>query len=183
MYIDDRNYTAMRLENTVVRDKKEGVLVTVVDVYETPEGLMAIVNPFGNNKARYETLLCDLDLSSPPLGNVTYKETVVYVARLPLRNDWRQGLRRENLVYVFEGRLYKYLLPSLSVLKTPVYNKYPTYKKCLGKNKAFSRTFSLDKEGNIWYKCRDIVGHDFLGTPKLDEKYTWLEEALQDALK
>lgn len=183
MYTDDRDYTAMRLENTVVRDKKEERLVTIQGIRHDIEGFVAEVIEFGRNKVPYFTPLSDLDLSSPPLGNVDYQNKTFYVARLPKRNDWRQGLRRENLVYTHRGEMWGYNFPSLSPLKTPVYNKYKPYKECLGKNRAFSREFSLDVEGRVWYKCREKVGKDIDGAPVLDKKFTWLKEALEDALE
>ena len=75
--------------------------------------------------------------------------------------------------------MYDYHFPSFKVLETPVYNKYKPYQK----GKAFSRDFSVDKDGDVWYKCREKVGEDVNGVPVLDEKYEWLKEALEDALE
>jgi hypothetical protein len=183
MYTDDRDYTAMRLVNTVVRDMMAVELVTILDIQRGGAGFIATVSSFDEEKGNYITPLEYLDLSSPPLGNINYRQETYYISRMPKRNDWRQGLRRENLVATYRGTMGDYGFPSLNVLKAPVYDKYWSYKKCLGKNRAFSKAFSVDKEGKIWYKCREVVGKDADGVPVLDEKFAWLEEALQDALE
>ena len=184
MYKDDINYTTMRLQNTVVRDREAGELVHILNIGGGNRRFMAEVNPTNERGGYVRTVpLAQLDLSSPPLVNINHGGRVYYVARVPKRNDWRQGIRRENLSFVYEGRFCNYDLDSLDVLKAPVYDRYPTYKECLGKNSAFSRTFSLDREKKLWYKCREVVGRDVDGVPILDEEYEWLKEALDDSLE
>jgi len=179
MYTDDQEYVTMRLQNTVVRDKKLEILVNIFHVGEGEDGLWALVCKIGGEEVdRYNLSLSDLELSSPPLGNIDYNGHTYFVSRMPKRNDWRQGLRRDNLVYVQDGRLYNYNFDSLKMLNAPVYNRYKPYKK----GRAFSRNFSVDKEGALWYKCREIVGQDVDGVPVLSVKYEWLKEALEDAL-
>lgn len=183
MYHNDRQYTQMRLQNTVVRDINLKGLVQIVDIFRGEKGgFNAEVVSFKKNTESYLLPLEDLDLASPPLGNVSYRGNTYYVARVPKRNDWRQGLRSDNLSCVVRGKMYKYVLPSLSYLEAPVYNTYPSYADSVDNGLAFSREFSLDDGGELWYKCREKVGRDVGGTPVLKEKYEWLKEALEDAL-
>lgn len=180
MYTDNQEYAAMRLENTIVRDREQGILVSVLHVGEGEDGLWATVCKVqGGEIDNYNISLDDLDLSSPPLGNVDYQGHTYFVSRIPKRNDWRQGLRKENLSCVYEGGIHNYILPSMKILNVPVYNKYKPYER----GRAFSRNFSVDNEGNVWYKCREKVGRDIDGVPVLKRKYEWLKEALEDALK
>jgi len=187
MYVDNKDYVQMRLVGTIVRDLKAGGLVTVLDVYDTPRGLYTTVCKVGveddddeeREDNQYRICLDDLDLSSPSLGNIDFEGSTYYVSRLPKRNDWRQGLRKDNLVFVHGGVRYYYNLPSMDVLSAPVYNKYKLYRK----GQAFSREFSVDKDGDVWYKCREKVGKDVDGVPILHEKFEWLKEALEDALE
>ena len=131
----------------------------------------------------YGVPLTQLDLTSPPLGNIDVDGLTYYVARVPKRNDWRQGLRPNNLMLVHRGRSYNYLFAALNYLNTPVYNIYPPYEYSLKAGGSFSRTFSLDKGKKLWYKCRQVVGKDVNGVPTLDEKYEWLKEALEDVFR
>lgn len=184
MYTDNQEYTAMRLQNTVVRDRKERKLVHVLDVDWRGETLCAtvcIVEKEGDEerKESYNVPLNELDLRSPPLGNIDFRGHTYYVSRVPKRNDWRQGIRKDNLAYTIDGRMYAYNIPTLRVLNVPVFNRYKPYKM----GRAFSRNFSVDKEGSLWYKCREIVGRDIDGVPVLKEKFEWLKEALEDALE
>jgi len=184
MYTDNEEYTNMRLQNTVVRDRKKGILVFVLRIGEGADGLWAVVCKVNAKEEEgeineYKLFLKDLDLSSPPLGNIDYNGDTYFVSRVPKRNDWRQGIRKDNLAYVYRGRIHKYNIPSMKVLEAPVYNVYKPYKK----GRAFSRNFSVDEEGYLWYKCREIVGTDINGIPTLEKKNEWLKEALEDALE
>lgn len=179
MYTDDQEYTAMRLVNTVVRDKDKKVLVEILHIMEERNELRAGVRRIQGDDELYHVSLDSLDLSSPLLGNVDYLGHTYFISRMPKRNDWRQGLRKDNLVYVYEGVMHNYNLPYMKLLNAPVFNKYKPYKK----GRAFSRNFSVDTEGNVWYKCREKIGKDINGVPILDEKYEWLKEALEDALE
>jgi hypothetical protein len=185
MYKDDVDYVRMRLVGTVVRDKKEGQLVYVEGVHfggALCAALEAEVRVLGEEEFHIVPLT-QLDLASPPLGNTDVDGITYYVSRMPKRNDWRQGLRRENLMLVHRGREYGYLFNSLGHLSTPVYNVYPPYEQTLEEGGSFSRMFSLDKERKLWYKCREVVGKDVEGVPTLDEKHEWLKEALEDDLR
>ncbi len=186
MYSNNLRYTRLRLIDTVVRDKEAGRLVLVISIHRKERGSFELeVVGLGLDAAddSYCLLIDELDLSSPPLGNVNTRGSSFYVSRLPKRNDWRQGLRKENLVFIHRGRMHRFEFKSLDILRIPVYDKYPTYKESLKKGNAFSRTFSLDTDGSLWYKGRERVGKDVDGAPILDEKHQWLKEALEDALR
>ena len=190
MYKDDAAYTNMRLKDTVVRHR-EGYLVLVGIVDRKEEGFSADVRRVsGKGSKAYVVKLSDLELSSPVLGNVDYEGISIYAARQPKRNDWRQGLRAENLVYTHKGMAKNWRGLPYNILEMAVYNKYSNYTECLkavtfheATSRSFSRNFSIDKRLKVWYKNRVVVGFDMDGTPKLDKKYTWLKEALNDALK
>ena len=47
----------------------------------------------------------------------------------------------------------------------------------------YHNNLEVDKAGDVWYKCREIVGVDVNGMPVLNRKYEWLKEALEDALE
>jgi hypothetical protein len=191
MYKDDLAYVAMRLNATVVRYKKEGCLVYVNRVYRDDDrSLHAEVSKLDKEEEQFDVALEDLNLSSPMLGNTNHQGHSLYIARMPKRNDWRQGLRPENLVYISKGRANNFRVLPLKLLSQAVYATYKSYKKCLERvgdgrtqSQSFSRNFSLDKERQIWYKGREIVGRDKNGIPTLSPKFIWLKEALSDELR
>jgi len=183
MYHDNRDYTAMRLNGTVVREIKNKRLVLIREIGYDVKGLVASVQTLIRGARQYIVHLDELNLASPKLGNITFEGRVYYVSRMPKRNDWRQGLRQENLVFVDRGRMHNYHLPSLKYLAAPIFRDYLRYEKCIERGGAFSRTFSLDPDLKLWYKCQKVVGQDVNGVPVLDEKFMWLKEALEDAVE
>lgn len=187
---DDKEYVSMRITDTIVRDIRINRITYVKGVIEDDEGTMRIHCKGFETGVSYTTKLENLDLTSPPLGNVVYEGDVYYVSRQPKRNDWRQGLRKENLCYTRKGNTRTYRLPSLDILDTPIFNKYPSYKESIHlisvgyqKECAFGRCFSLDKGKKLWYKQRMRVGGDEHGVPTLMKKFSWLQEALDDELE
>jgi len=182
MYKDNQEYTAMRLNGTVVREPGKERLVMIHEIGHGERGeLVASIQSLKGGK-NHVVPLDDLDLASPKLGNVAFEGVSYYISRQPKRNDWRQGLRRENLTIMYRGRPHPFNLPSLSCLSAPVFDDYPSYKMCVREGGAFSRTFSLDVEHWLWYKCQKKVGQDVNGVPVLDQKFMWLKEALDDAV-
>jgi len=190
MYKDDIDYTRMRLNNTVVRHNK-GFLVLVKSIRFGKKGFEIVVDKLeGNLEGPLRVCVEELNLSSPPLGNVDYLGLSLYVSRVPKRNDWRQGLRSENLCYIHKGKTTAFRDLPYNILKMAIFNRYASYRCCskvLEKKEiqsmSFSRNFSLDIRHQLWYKNRMVVGGDDNGTPKLNAKYTWLKEALGDATK
>lgn len=173
----------MRLQGTVVRDKIAKQLVRVSDIKWRAKEFVAIVCKLGVDEDLYIVPLGSLNLSSPPLGNIDCNGDTYYIARLPKRRDWRQGLRKDNLICINRGRMFGYPLGSLEYLNLPVYNKYKSYRKILMRGwGSFSRDFSLDMDKKIWYKGREKVGKDINGVPVLFKRFTWLKEALDDVL-
>jgi len=190
MYKDDRDYVNMRLQGTVVRDIRVKKLTVVSSVGYSEEGLNATCVGL-SQKVEYTVELSDLDLTSPPLGNIVFDGEVLYISRQPKRNDWRQGLRIQNLLYTRRGRTKRWEDNDWFLsLHVPIFNLYKSYRECVdlidsgfSDEAAFGRIFSLDKGKSLWYKQRMKVGKDKNGTPTLKKNFSWLQEALDDELK
>jgi len=189
MYEDNIDYVAMRLNGTVVRWKKELLYVNNIEwrgEYLYADGSVVSKEEAGGMEEA-GTRLDNLDLSSPVLGNTNLGGGAVYLHRQPMRNDWRQGLRRENLVIMAGGVLKPFGNIQLYALYQPIFNIYDSFANCHKRisaqrkkrvSIAFSRVFSIDKELNLWYKSREIVGSCGKGFPVLGRRYTWLKEVL-----
>lgn len=134
----------------------------------------------------------DLSVNSLKLGFINKNKTCYYVARKPKRNDWKQGVRYEN-IEVYDGVAsiprvisYKDLVQCLS-------NTYPRLVTCFvnvstGKRikQAFSRDFCLSFCSEDRGERCVLVEYSFLGVIgsyngksfKLDEQFKYLKERL-----
>lgn len=193
MYVNDPGYVDGRLRQTVVRlNTGAPVYVESVRAMEVGEGLMVFYKPinissFGS--MRRESIE-ELDLTSPPLGYTNYDGKSYFLSRYPMRRDWRQGLRRDNLASSTDGKgLRPYTFSSLLPLVIPILKSYPSYKETVERVEdiytscAFTRNFALDDRGRIWYKGREVVGKDKEGAPQLLEDFFWLEELLVEEMQ
>lgn len=86
---DNKAYAANRLAGTFVRHKGKAVEVVDIGVMVSALELISgelVVFP-------YE----ELDINPVPLGYANVGGKALYVSRIPLRNDWKQGARFKNL--------------------------------------------------------------------------------------
>jgi len=191
MYSDNPTYVDGRLRQTIIR-LNTGVPVYCEGAREGDRGVIlwyktVSVSNFGPLETKR---IENFDLTSPPLGYTNYEGDSYYVARYPMRRDWRQGVRESNLALVYKGRTKRYALPSLNPLIIPILKMYPTYRETVDRvediytNCAFTRSFSLDDRGRLWYKGREVVGEDKGGdTPQLFDNFFWLNELLTEEIQ
>jgi len=197
MYVDNAEYAHGRLYQTIVR------LNTGVPVY--CEAVRNGGEEFGRSDgslilwyrevslARYGSMqkkpIEEFNLASPPLGYTNYEGNCHFVSRLPMRRDWRQGIRQSNLVLSYRGRQRHYSFSSLNPLTVPILKMYPSYKETVNRVEdiyidcAFTRNFSLDERGRLWYKGKQTVGEDREGVPQLFSKFFWLKELLAEEME
>lgn len=140
----NENYANQRLVKTIVRYEQKAVIV---------EGIvngMALISYLSNGKkdnVRYETL----DLDPVPLGFINSGGSVSYACRRPMRRDWRQGLRKDNLLVFhpdwdgvlnandlvnladpdhierFDGLIFERAMPNYKDLARTIENKYTLF--------------------------------------------------------
>lgn len=91
MYDKDYEYANSRLEGTIVRNGKHPVLVRCVN----PDGTVDVETVVTGKRRSFH--LDELNLASPPLGMTNTRSGAIYLARKPMRRDWRQGLRSNNI--------------------------------------------------------------------------------------
>lgn len=183
--LDDLGYIENRLHATVVKTK-DGLPFIVHHVERNDEDKPIVVGEI-LKKGRTICFLEDLIVPSPKLGYTNYDGKAFYLGRYPKRNDWRQGLRQNNMFVIsILARLNHYGFHDYTPLIVPFLKKYPTYKEALERVEdiyescAFSQSFALNTKRELIYKNQEIVGICEDANPVLHEQFNWLEQYLRD---
>lgn len=177
MYGDDWEYANSRLEGTIVRLGEEPIFVHAVK-----RGMKAEVSTLINIYEPFEVNANDLCLVPVPLGMCNFGGIARYLSRIPLRRDWRQGLRREN----FTCSVGDHAAIPPDVLAAVIKGEYPSLATCLGETKpgqsiAWHRHWAVTGEEKLMYK-RSVVGTSKGGVLLLDKQFNYLAEALEEAV-
>lgn len=127
----------------------------------------------------------DLDITPVELGYSNYESKSFYLTRMPMRRDWRQGLRQLSTNTSTNQRIE---IPFVSLGKC-IENIYPSFEEAIEKvknyevyEKAFSRNFSIIKELVLKYKGRFEVGKVEAGGYFLEPKFEWVRESLEEEM-
>lgn len=190
-YNEDYHYALEKLKDTVVR-LKNGVPVIVEDVILQPKSCE--VREIAGGERKYVKLR-DMDLRSPPLGYVNYRDTVIYVSRVPKRRDWRQGIRENNVKLTPRLCHFEHLWAN-NCLTNCIMGKYPSLDDCLKKldrrnstgkpsKIAWDRHWAVDSENIVYYKDWGQVGtlRKEDRTMVFDEKFSYLRESFEESTK
>lgn len=179
MYGNDYDYANGRLAGTIVRNGKYPIRVHGV----RGDGICECATILrGTHK---EIHLDDLDLSSPAMGFVPERSS--YLVRQPKREDWRQGLRSNNVKDLIKGGAVR----DVDIFKAIV-GKFPPLSQVLesatfeGGVHPFHRNWAVEVVGGVihlHYKWFGVVGcwekeHE----PQLNEGYEELSQQLQEVL-
>ena len=172
-YNEEYEYANTRLSGSIVMLGNKPIVVTNVDGFGT-----VMSEELGTG----EPVVCplgDINVDPVPLGYLNKGSKCFYLARIPRRKDWRQGLRTRTLAVLNADVLtisHKNLAKCIS-------GKYPTLTRCikaLGRvdSIAFSRKFALNSRKELLYK--EIVVGALLesGKFKLYTEYQYLYELL-----
>lgn len=176
MYGDDWMYASTRLNGTVVRVGVEPVVVNEV------RGVDLVDLTYLRSGERCVKSLRELNVKPVPLGFVNDSGECTYVARMPRRSNYRQGLRGDNTLCLYGKSLPSFM--SVSVANTIV-GSYPSLGEALSsgsKSVAWSRHWAITNTGVLLYKAKGEVGRINGGMPELHPKYSYLNECLQEAL-
>lgn len=180
MYSDDHEYANSRLIETIVRLKGEPVYIHRVGIgmkvdYSTLDAMDEL------KKCTTE----ELDLKPVPLGYCNYNKHACYLTRMPMRRDWRQGLRRGNFTSLSGSDANR--IP-YDVLRQCILGDYPTFAGAVEavkkvKSMAWHRHWAVDSELQILHKGGvRPVGVMENGQIVLSSKYQYLKEALKESL-
>ena len=180
MYGKDYEYANSRLSETIVRRNGEPVYV-----YGVRGGMSVQFASLENLDDVIECHIDELDLHPVPLGYCNYNKLASYLSRVPMRRDWRQGLRRGNFVSLsgIDANRIPY-----ECLRQAILGDYPTFTAALEavkkmKSIAWHRHWSLDVNMQVLYKGGvRPVGRVENGQVVLDSRYMYLTEALKESL-
>lgn len=178
MYGDDYEYANSRLAGTVVRHEGEPFFVESVT-----EGMVVIGAYLLDLSDITEVGFRELNLKPVSLGMCNTPEGVAYLSRLPMRRDWKQGLRKGNFVSMFGP--HAELIGPLSLRDTIIGN-YPTFQEAKendlkGTPTAWCPSWAI-KEGHLIYKSIGVVGKLHKDQLILDKDFQYLQESLQESL-
>lgn len=176
------DYARSRLNGTIVRTDDRAVRV------ETISGRGKVVCTVLRTDEMIEVKWNNLDITPVPLGYVNSGGSAFYLTRIPMRRDWKQGLRGNNMG-TSNGRLLERL--SDRVLAKTIENTYPSFKEVFETmvkeggailSRAFSRNFSITNRLEIEYKGRFSIGKidEANSTYELYPKFDWAREALEE---
>lgn len=178
MYGKDYEYANSRLIDTIVRLESEPIHVNQVR---------------RDGKVEYYTLadrgeiktcdLEDLNLKPVPLGYCNYGKMATYLTRMPMRRDWRQGLRRENMTSISGMNSNK--IP-IHQLHHCIVGDFPTLAGALGalgkvSSIAWHRHWAVNTDNQVTYKGGVVVGSVKDGVVVLNESHQYLKEALAES--
>lgn len=186
MYEDDLDYATRRLNNTLVR-LANGDPFYISRTFLDDRGVMYHSGTNLTQGESQQVLHSDLNLEPVPLGFINTSSDMVYVARKPMRRDWKQGLSHNSMVTY--GRLRPDEV-NMKLLVQPILQQYPSFARALsslqGKKQsvAFSRDFGVSKRGEeiaLVYR-QHRVGSVVNGEPVLDPGKIFLLQHLQEAV-
>lgn len=190
-YGNDSNYAHTRISGTIVMYNGQPVYVDQVLTSEETKKPTAVVRWLSPNQhqASFIVDLSNLEVCTPPLGYANYEGMASYITRKPMRNDWRQGIRHNNLLSV-----YGYDIGSLptEALYPLLINEYPKYKDCLKfleedtgnrHSQAWAKDWAINISGELLYRFGNVVGTIKNGEPILEEKFNYLSDSLLESIK
>lgn len=179
MYGKDYDYANNRLAGTVIRLGDEPVFVHRIG-RDGVAHICKLIDTQEDLFVKFEELNC-VPVS---LGMCNFEKTVSYLSRIPLRHDWRQGLRRENFV---SDNIPNGAIPPEELAKV-IKGDYPTFAECLElikskavKAVAWSRVWALNDDMTVRYK-HGVVGEYRGGDITLHHEKQYLYECLREAV-
>lgn len=186
MYEDDLDYAVRRLNNTLVR-LNTGEPFYISRTNYNDAGVMVHRGQNMITDEVTEVPHSDINLEPVPLGFVNTDRDMVFVARKPMRRDWRQGLSHNSIVTYGKYRPDEI---NFRWLVQPITGQYPTFSRALTsiarKNSiAFSRDFGITKEGReLTLQYRHYpVGKVVDGVPVLNDNKQFLQQHLAEAMR
>jgi hypothetical protein len=180
MYAEDYEYANSRLTETIVRLKGEPVYI-----FKVGAGMKTEYCTLEDMTTVKRCQAGELDLKPVPLGYCNYNKQACYLSRIPMRRDWRQGLRRGNFASLSGVNADR--IP-YDVLRQCIVGDYPTFAGAVEavkkvKSMAWHRHWAVDSDLRILYKGSNVpVGMLENGEIVLNSKYQYLKEALKESL-
>lgn len=176
------DYARTRLIETIVMYK--GRPVTVADVALNGDCTVRYLT----DREYFVCQLGELDINPVPLGYLNTMKFATYLTRIPMRQDWRQGLRNRTMRHNHADAQDP---PANKFLEACILGQYPSLGDCFSifrrrvatVSVAFSRNFAVLQNATLQYKGRWIVGDiNPKGNYNLLPKFDWVRENLEEDL-
>jgi hypothetical protein len=162
MYDDNAAYAESRLVGTYMFNHPRQSLALITRVYNGNRGVMVDATDPSSQESHQE-LLSDYQFEVGKLGYVTTGKGAKYLCRMPLRGDYRQGLRARQLLFIKNHSVAPVAGSWLSgnvgeVSKTITDSRPPTIQSALdvaeeqGVDVKLSRAFAVSKNFRLLYK-------------------------------
>lgn len=187
-------YANNRLTNTIVRVKGTFKSLKPILVCGIDADNIVLYRHLSQVEGKIEKCtLENLEISPVPLGYINCYGYAYYGCRRPMRQDWKQGLRSQNLLTYTNGEkcAIEWAVTFYKSLGECIEGKYPSFKVAIEKTvrnptgkfsgMAFSRDFSVNKNGGIRYKDHLVGAVDSNNNVLFNEGYEFVEESFHEA--
>lgn len=172
MYANDYRYADSRLAGTIVMLGKTPVSVDYVDEDTGATKCRTLLT--GSERTVHYS---ELDLRPVKLGYCNTGLGCTWLARKPMRNDWRQGLRHQSLF----SDTQPVALITGKMLGRVILGQYPSFEEAcaeaFNKPTAFGRNWAVEGT-NLMHGVLGVVGSIIDGEAILSENFMFLQEDL-----
>jgi len=178
---DHAEYARTRLVGTIVLHRRTPVYIETIKRDMTA----TVYNPLQKNAKAYQVPLCGLNLLDFELGFINKPRGAVYLSRKPLRHDWRQGLRTNN-VHSSNGRT------TMDDIAGALLHRYPSFQQVakrvlvdrLVPSCAWCQEFAMNSQNKIIWRY-DVVGQYSHGDSAitLDARFKFLKYSLEEVTR
>lgn len=186
-----RDYAQRNLVGTIVRRLEDGYPVKIHQVQGNNRKMSVSAQPLDLEYIQVIPL-SGLNLEPVKLGfcrSTSGKVGVSFIARTPLRHDWRQGLRANNIRILY-GDDYRFC--SNRELTKTIMGVYPSFEEALDSSVnnpgviiPFGRAWAIQTKGKepvsrILYKWIGPVGDVIRGKVDFEDGYRYLLESFTE---
>lgn len=193
MFNNDLKYASTRIIGTFMLSSIPGKgLVKILEIIgktnELDKATILVLNKEGGTE---QFKITDLKFAVGRLGYINHHLTgaATYLSRVPVRLDYKQGLRAGQLAMTLRDGTFQnlregFLETNIKPLSNCVLNKYPSLLETIEKVEeyntpvAFSKNFAINKKYKLMYK--EMVAGELTSTDKvkLFPEFMFLEQEL-----
>ena len=194
MFNNDKSYAASRILDTHMRTI-HGELEYIQSIIGVDNKLdtSVIKTITGKHLDIKERNISEFHYQIGPLGFINSPtDGAIFVARTPIREDWRQGLRARQLVSSYidsetkESPGRNFIFDNISYLNNCIKKTYPKFDEQLleeieenGLGQAFDANYAVSSNFSLFFKHHKVGKVSSNGKIKLDQSNFFLENQLQ----
>jgi hypothetical protein len=131
----------------------------------------------------------EISFEPPSFRSVNTKNGTIVAERMPLRRDWRQGLRSNQFRIDTFGRAdgYNWMQSHWNSVEKAIRKEYPSLEEALwdleefSEARAISPHLVIDNEYKLWYLkafCIGVIDPD--DNIVLNKRFRWMQEQVQE---